>query len=315
MERGPPMSTYAPKAKGGAMRVLVTGAAGFLGSHISEALAQSGHEVYAIDTEQGYTSGRLADFHGVKVISDIASPEFSKNLSLQLDAIVHLAGIGSARDCEANPSHSFDVNVNGTHQVLDLAFRSKARSFVFASSAQVYGFDPKRLPFDEHGPLRMENRYTTHKILGELLCQLYFDNHGITSTILRLFNVYGPGQALGTFIPDMIQKAKTGVIYLEGGGITKDFVYVDDVVRAFCAALDSGYMGVINIGSGRESSLLTVAAYIARMMGARLNQVEYDRSQNTRVQCNPAKAKRVLNWEPQVSLEEGLYATINAWGN
>lgn len=294
------------------MRILVTGAAGFLGSHIAKGLAQEGHEIYGLDTDKGYDSWRVATEDGIEMlVADITRP-WSLQQVPPVDAVIHLAAIAAPRECDANPSLAYNVNVNGTQQVLQWAHRCGATRFVLASSAHVYGVSPKYLPTDERGPLWLQDSYTITKILGEHLCHLYYDNHGLNSTILRLFNTYGPGQTAGYFVPDMIQKAQTGTIELKGAGVTKDFIYVDDVVRAFCAALHNPSAVTLNIGTGRESTLESVAAYIARKMGASLNLVPYDRSQDTRMQCDPAKAKRVLGWEPSVSLEEGLDATINA---
>ena len=160
------------------------------------------------------------------------------------------------------------------------------------------------MPTDEIHPLWLQNNYTVTKILGEQLCQLYHNSHGLSYTVLRLYNVYGPGQMAGYFIPDMIAKARDGGINLPGGNTTKDFVFVEDVVQAFLLALQTPYVGHINIGTGVETELASVACQIAHSMGA-----SFSTSPNanaTRMLADIARAKRVLGWRPAISVAEGL---------
>ncbi len=288
------------------MRVLVTGAAGFLGQAVCRALDTS-HEITGVDTAS-IPFGGLA----IKPLySDITTP-----LSLGfcapdgLDAVVHMAAIAAPRTCDADPTLAYDVNVNGTHQVLKLAVEAGAKKFVFLSSAHVYGISPRYMPTDEAHPLHPQETYTTTKILGERLCELYHENYGLSYTTLRLFNAYGPGQLPGYFIPDMIVKARSGGITLNGGGTTKDFVYVDDVARAVLSAIETDYVGAINIGTGSETSLSEVARIISEIKRVDSNIIDGDGG--TRMQADWSRAKQVLDWEPKVDIVEGLRATIKA---
>lgn len=292
------------------MKVLVTGAAGFLGTHIIAELVARDETVVGLDNNWGlHWAGDPAG--GAKITADITQ---TLSHDFQLDAVIHLAAVASPLECNKNPARAFNVNVNGTNQVLQLALKCKAKKFVFLSTSHVYGISPKYLPTDERHPLWLQDYYTTTKILGEELCHLYYDNHGLSYTALRLFNAYGPGQPLGYFIPDIIARARmTHRIDLTFGGVTKDFIFVKDVVRAVCAALSTDFVGPVNIGSGRESGLTWVAGYIAGKLGATLGHVPYDESANTRMQCDWTRAKKVLDWQPCVSLEEGLERTIEAW--
>ena len=224
-----------------------------------------------------------------------------------LDAVIHLAAVSHPRDCDSNPGKAFNVNVNGTHQILKMALESGARKVVFSSSAHVYNIPPAYLPTDETAPLRLNNTYTTTKLLGEQLCDLYWTNHGLSYTVLRLFNAFGPGQALGYYIPDMVEKAKAGRIHLTGGNNTKDWVYVADVARAFVLALESNFVGPINIGTGVETDLHTIAAQIALSEGAEFTASLTD---GTRMCANNQRAKRVLGWEPTTTLRRGLDAVL-----
>ena len=179
-----------------------------------------------------------------------------------------------------------------------------------ASSAHVYGISPRYLPTPESHPLYLQNTYTLTKILGEQLCALYHENHGLSYTTLRLYNAYGPGQGAGYFIPDMMAKAKAGGISLVGGNTTKDFVYVTDVAKAFVLALTTDFVGPINVGTGVETRLGNIAGYIARAAGVEFNSV--DAVDSTRMQANNRRAASVLEWRPTVGVEEGLRACINS---
>ncbi|MFQ6027735.1 MAG: NAD-dependent epimerase/dehydratase family protein [Dehalococcoidia bacterium] len=283
------------------MRVLVTGAAGFLGQHICSLLDTSGHEVIGTDLIQNQWVKSPFDV-------DITVPERFLFNPASLDAVIHLAAIAAPRECDADPARAFNVNVNGTHQVLKLALEAGVKKFVFVSSAHVYGISPRYLPTDERHPLALHDTYTTTKILGEQLCELYYQNHGLSYTTLRLYNAYGPGQRRGYFIPDMIYKARNGGIGELAGATTKDFVYVEDVARGCVSALETPFVGPINIGTGRQCTLFHVAGLIADKVG--VPKAEAVSSSATKMQSDSTRAKRVLDWEPTVRIEEGLDATI-----
>ena len=294
------------------MRVLVTGAAGFLGSHIVTKLLENDADVICFDNRPG------ASVHPKQtwITADItheALVELVASVAGDVDAVIHLAAMAAPRECDSNPSLAFDVNVNGTSQVLQLALRCGAKKVVFSSSAHVYNIPPRYLPTDESHPLHLGTTYTTTKILGEQLCQLYYNNHGLSYVALRLFNAYGPGQGLGYFIPDQIAKATTGKIDLQGSDITKDWVFVEDVADAFVSALDSNFCGPINIGTGVETDLGSIAFMISKAFKAEL--VTSPATVPTRMCADWSRAQRVLGWRPEITLEEGLERTIEAWKN
>lgn len=281
------------------MRVLVTGAMGFLGQHVVHALDEKGHDV------------RWFDIRGERENhADITKP--LPRFPGGIDAVIHLAAMAAPRECDAHPDRAMDVNVNGTHQVLKMALESGAKKFVFSSSAHVYGITPRYLPTPESHPLWLLNTYTLTKILGEQLCQMYFDNHGLSYTTLRLYNAYGPGQSLGYFIPDMAAKAKAGKFHLSGSNTTKDFVYIEDVASAFVAAVETPFVGYFNIGTGTESTLGSVAARIADVYGAEFSCDPENHYEVTRMQADVSRAKRILGWEPKVTIAEGLDALFAA---
>ena len=285
--------------------VLVTGAAGFIGTHVRRALCGSGHKVIGLDV----TPYPMETYGEEGIMADITKP---LPPIPGLDAVIHLAALAAPRECDANPTRAFDINVNGTLQVLRMALDSGATKFVFSSSAHVYGISPHYLPTPESHPLALGNTYTTTKILGEQLCSLYFENHGLSYTTLRLFNAYGPGQALGYFIPDMMKKAKSGDIDLgPGGHVTKDWVWVEDVARAFVLALETPYVGPINIGTGVETALHLIAGRIASENG-HVCKVDAANESATRMCGDIARAERILGWTPKMTLKEGLSGILNS---
>lgn len=289
------------------MRVLVTGGAGFIGQHVVRALAKEGDEVYALDY----------NFAGIRMVPSIREVSGDITIALpfpgmpnEIDCVVHLAAIAAPRECDNNPMLAFNVNVNGTHMVLRYALGAKAKRVVFASTAHVYGISPRYMPTDERHPLWLQDTYTTTKILGEALCERFYDNHDLPYCVLRMFNGYGPGQSLGYFIPDMIEKAQSGRIQLGGSNTTKDFVYIEDIADAYVKAVHSDFVGHLNIGSGVESQLGSVARRIASHFG--VGFVDKPADNATRMQCDFKRAQRVLDWAPLVSLEDGLQRTIEA---
>lgn len=292
------------------MKILVSGSDGFIGRHVCKALRGVGHYVIGLDQHDPLVrvGGIRAEPCDEFIKADITKPLAKID---GLDAVIHLAAIAAPRECDIDPANAYAVNVNGTSQVLKMALESGAKKFVFSSSAHVYDIPPRYLPTDETAKLRLNNTYTTTKVLGEQLCDLYWENHRLSYIALRLYNAYGADQARGYFIPDMISKAQQGDLTLKGGGTTKDFVQVDDVARAFVLALESQFVGSINIGTGNETSLDEVAGRIAVAHGRTLNVTDSFVGA-TRMQADIRRAKQVLGWEPTISLKEGLLDVIRS---
>ena len=278
------------------MKVLVTGSQGFIGRHVCAALRQRGHGVVGLDFAPT-----------AEIVADITQ---TIPMVVGVDAIIHLAALANPRECDTNPAKAFGVNVQGTHQVLKTALQFGVKKFVFSSSAHVYDIPPRYLPTDECHPLRLNNTYTTTKLLGEQLCHLFYENHGLSYTTLRLYNAYGPGQVCGYFIPDILARARDGPVDLQGGNTTKDWVFVADVAMAFVRAVETPYVGAVNIGTGIETPLRDIADVIAAAAGTTVSG--WGTSGATRMRADRQRAKQVLGWEPQLTLQEGLNATIAA---
>lgn len=285
------------------MRVLVTGAAGFLGRAIGKALVAKGHQVTGTDMPVREWDPPPAFFAW-----DITRPWTTIP---ELDAVVHLAAVASPAVCDKDPGLAFRVNVQGTHNVLKLAVAAGAKRFILASSAHAYGISPLYLPTDERAPRSVFDTYTTTKLMSEQLCELFWENYGLSYAAIRLFNGYGPGQQSGYFIPDKIAQAQAGDFELRGAKITKDWVYIDDVVRAYVLALESSFVGAVNVATGVETDLETIGSQIAKAFGVRMTVPPSGLP--TRMCGCYQRAERVLGWRPTITLEEGLDRTIQAW--
>lgn len=291
------------------MSVLVTGAAGFIGLHVIEALKEYGYSVIALDKPDAPNFGKNGGEWVTCDLSKKSDMEFCEK-ELRFDSVIHLAAIAAPNVAQANPDLTFATNVLGTFHILKLAKVVGAKRFVFASSAHVYGISPKYMPTDETHPIALQDTYTTSKILGEQLCELFYTNHNLSYCVLRLFNGYGSGQLSGYFIPDMIAKAKAGLIQLKGGAVTKDFVYIDDVVDAMVKALESCYVGPLNVGTGVQTTLADVARIIATFYEAEFVDLGAGVTGPTHMQADITRIKSTLNWAPKISIEEGLKRTM-----
>lgn len=291
-------------------RVLVTGAAGFIGSHLVLALVKEGYEVVALDIQKealGQFGGEVEKIN-IDMCNNIGMAALGNEL--KVDGVIHLAAMAAPRIAERTPETTFKVNVYGTYNVLKLAKAAGVKKVVFASSAHVYGISPKYMPTDEKHPLALGDTYTSSKILGEQICKLFYENHNICYVALRMFNGYGPGQSLDYFIPSMIRQAMEGHITLRGRYITKDFIFVKDMAGAMITALASDYVGPLNAGTGKQTSLEGVASFIAKMLDAELSFAETDDRGPTHMECDPTRLKS-LGWQPKTTLEEGLTETID----
>ena len=289
------------------MRILVTGAGGFLAQHLIPALLKEGHEVSPIDNLEEFDEKSKK---GIEY-GDIREP-FTFARFKDCEAVIHLAAIAAPDLARRNKAEAFNINVRGTFNILEFARKSGMKKVVFMSSAHVYGISPHYVPTPETHSLTFHDTYTATKVIGEHLCQQFYDSYGLPYTILRLFNGYGPGQSFDYFVPSMVAKASaTRKIVLRGADTTKDFVFVEDVMEAMVRALKTDYVGEINIGSGKQTKLEEVAQYIASKFDAK-----YERDANqppeTHMEAGTTRAEKVLGWKATTPLEEGLDRTMEA---
>lgn len=299
------------------MKIIVTGGAGFIGSHLSEACLAASHEVTIIDD---LSSGRNENVPSAARFEqlDIRSPEAAALvIETAPDVLIHHAAQMNVRVSVDKPAYDADINVLGFINLLEAARQVGTRRVIFASSGgTVYG-EPEQLPCGEDQPLLPVCPYGVSKLAGEQYLYYYSRCYGIGYTALRYANVYGPRQdphgeagVVAIFCRKLIA-GDDPVIYGDGEQ-TRDYVYVGDVVRANMAAIEKNYDGGVNIGTGKETSVNYLAERIIVSLGsdntpsheaARLGEVQ-------RSALDVTLAGEVLGWEPLTSLDEGLVATI-----
>jgi UDP-glucose 4-epimerase len=298
------------------MRVLVTGGAGFIGSHIVEALLEAGHHVAVVDN---LSTGKRDNVPpGVPFYPvDIRDPELADVFARERPEVVsHQAAHVSVPQSVADPMHDASVNVVGLVNVLEQAQRHGARKVILASSVAVYG-DPVALPVTESHPLRPLSPYGLSKWVGERYVELFQHLHGLEFTVLRYANVYGPRQdphgeagVVSIFLSRML--AGEPVTIYGDGEQTRDFVYVKDVAVANLCALERGDGGIYNVSTGRATSVNHLFHVLAEMTS--YHQAPHHgpprRGDVRHSVLDPARAQTELGWRAEMALAEGLAQTV-----
>jgi UDP-glucose 4-epimerase len=283
------------------MRVVVTGGAGFIGSHVAAYLAERGFRVVAVDNLERASAVKRLEEAGVPlVVGDVRRVDLPP-----ADVVVHAAAYINVEESWERPYDYMWNNAAATARVAKQCAETGAR-LVYISSAAVYG-EPQRLPIDENHPTKPLSPYGLSKLAGEQVAQMLAPG----AAVLRLFNVYGPGQTgpYAGVVSKFIERAKRGlppVIYGDGTQ-TRDFIHVADVARLVEVVLDRGAAGVYNVGTGRAVSIRELAAIVMRL--ARLNGEPLytpPRLGDIRHSAADITRARSLGWEPQIEIEEGL---------
>lgn len=301
------------------MNVLVTGAAGFIGSHLVERLATDGHQVRALDCLTSYYDVRqkranldsLSGLPGCQVLElDLRAADLSEVLG-GVDLVFHQAGQPGVRASWDRFDSYVEHNVLATQRLLSVVEGSAVRRFVFASSSSVYG-DAPTYPTSEDDLPEPVSPYGVTKLAAEHLCGVYARNWGVPTVSLRYFTVYGPRQRPDMAMHRMIEAALSGQPFpLFGDGYqTRDFTYVDDVVEANLIAASSNLpIGtVLNVAGGTAASLLDVVEIVEGLTGRSvpLDHRPSERGDVLRTGGSTERAERLLGWRPRVSLVEGL---------
>jgi len=310
------------KGRGRMERTLITGGAGFLGSHLCDFFIGLGHEVICMDN--------LIKKENIENIAPLIGHERFKFIKYdvteylhvegRLDHILHFASLASPKDYLEYPIQTLKVGSLGTHKVLGLAKEKKAR-FLLASTSEVYG-DPKVHPQPESYPGNVDPTvprgvYDEAKRFAEAITMAYHRTHGLQTRIARIFNTYGPRMRLddGRVLPNfMVQALMAKDLSVYGDGIqTRSFCFVDDLVDGIKRLLDSDEVEPVNLGNPEEISILEFAKEIIHLTGSKSRIVFFPLPQNDpRVrQPDITKAKKVLGWEPKVSRQEGLERTLH----
>ena len=309
------------------MRILITGAAGFLGSHLCDRLLTEGHEVIGLDNFITGNQDNLAHLMGNEKFSfqkhDVSNFIFVRG---KVDAVLHFASPASPNPLSASgyfnlPIQTMKAGALGTHNCLGVARANNAR-FLIASTSEIYG-DPLVHPQTEDyagnvDPVGPRAVYDEAKRFAESLTMAYHRAHGVDTSIVRIFNTYGPRMDLedGRALPNLLKQALLGqplTVYGDGSQ-TRSFCYVDDLIEGIVALLYSGEHLPVNIGNQHEMTILQFAETINRIVENKggITFVEDARSVRDPQQRQPdiTRARNILKWEPRVGLDEGLHKTI-----
>lgn len=306
------------------MKIVVTGGAGFIGSHLCEELLEKGKYVICIDnfyTGSEDNVSHLRANENFKLINcDVRDKSRLEEIFKEesVDLVYHLAAVVGVKRTLAKPKEVLDVNIKGTENVLDAALNSMCKKVVNISSSEVYG-SPIEVPEREDGPKNVELPYAIAKLLGEKYSDIYYEKYGLKTTSLRLFNVYGPRQnstpygfVVGIFI-DRALKDKPPIIYGDGFQ-TRDFNYIGDCIEAIILAGERNVAdgNVFNIAAGKPITILDLAELIIELCDKDLQPVfESEREFEIRHRfADISKLRTILGYKSRYSLEEGLKLTI-----
>jgi len=280
-------------------RILVTGASGFIGSHLADELRRRGADVLTLDTRDEIP----IDVRDWREVRDFA------NRSGKLEVVYHLAALMFVPYSFENPREIYEVNVLGTLNILELCRLYNVEKIVFSSS-YTYG-DPQHMPINEKHPVNPTSPYARSKVLAEALCKAYYEDYSLSCTILRSFNIYGEGQNDRFLIPSILKQMPSGKIELMDPEPKRDFLYVSDAVKAYIRAGEYSKSGfdIFNIGYGLSYSVDEIVSKVMKCWGKKVDviyQVLRRRDEIMDVVADVRKAREQLDWEPEIDLDEGL---------
>ncbi|NCU80505.1 MAG: SDR family NAD(P)-dependent oxidoreductase [Acidimicrobiia bacterium] len=316
------------------MKILVTGADGFIGSHVVETLVKSGHDVRAFVLYNSFNSWGWLDEseksirESINVFAgDIRDPHGVDKAVENQEVVLNLAALIAIPYSYHSPDTYIDTNIKGTLNVLQAARRHNVKRVVQTSTSEVYG-TAQYIPIDEIHPLHPQSPYAASKVGADQLALSFHTSFDVPVGILRPFNTYGPRQSARAVIPTIIsQLANNSKVKLGSLSPTRDFTYVQDTANGFLAAAQSDAIvgQTINLGSGFEISIKDTAETIAKLMNVKLELVDDEQrvrpenSEVERLHASIEKAKTVLGWQPQLrglaGFETGLQHTIEWFSN
>lgn len=304
------------------MKVLLTGADGFIGSHLAERLVRDGHNVRAIVLYNSFDSRGWLDSVPEEITSqieflpgDIRDPALMHSAVSGRDAVLHLAALIAIPYSYVAPDLYVQTNIQGTLNLLNAARAAEVGRFIHTSTSEVYG-TAQSVPMSEQHPLQGQSPYSASKIGADQMVNAFYTSFGLPALTLRPFNTFGPRQSARAVIPTIISQLAAGKSTVSLGALspTRDFTYVPDTVSGFAAALTSnaGVGQVVNLGAGFEVSIAETFRIIADVMGVEAKAVsESERlrpadSEVDRLFSDNSKAKRLFGWEPEYTGLEGF---------
>jgi NAD dependent epimerase/dehydratase len=305
-------------------RILVTGADGFIGSHLVEHLLSQGHEVRALCMYNSFNSlGWLSEVSEKKnleiVLGDVRDREICDKITRKIDNVMHLAALIAIPYSFEAPSSYFETNVRGTQNICQSSLLNEVKSVLVMSTSEVYG-TAQFTPMDENHPLQAQSPYSASKIGADSVATSYHHSYGLPLVLARPFNTFGPRQSERAVIPTVINQILKGHQKISVGLVTpiRDLTYVSDTVEALAAISQSSIKdaSVFNIGSGSGISIENLIAKIQEQLGTNLD-VEVDpkrlrpgKSEVHELVCNPIKLEKLIGFKQKVNLEDGLARTI-----
>jgi NAD dependent epimerase/dehydratase len=317
------------------VKVLLTGADGFIGSHLAEELVRDGHDVRAVVVYNSLDSWGWLDSLPADVLSslevvpgDIRDPSLMTSIVTDRDAVLHLAALIAIPYSYVAPDLYVQTNVQGTLNLLNAARTAGLSRFIHTSTSEVYG-TAQYVPMDEKHPLQGQSPYSASKIGADQLVNAFYTSFQLPTVTVRPFNTFGPRQSARAVIPTIISQLAAGRTSIQLGALspTRDFTYVTDTAKGFIAALRStnGLGEVINLGAGFEISIEQTFRTIADIMASDAEVTEDPRrirpenSEVERLYSDNSKAKRLLDWEPELvglgGFRSGLTKTIEWFSN
>ena len=307
------------------MKILITGADGFIGSHLTEMLVKKGYQVKALSQYNSFNNwGWLEDVSCKDMIEiltgDIRDPFFCKSITQDVDIIFHLAALIAIPYSYVAPASYIDTNINGTLNICQAARDNGNIRVIHTSTSEVYG-SAQYVPIDEKHPIQPQSPYSASKIAADAMAMSFFNSFDLPVTIARPFNTYGPRQSARAVIPTLITQIASGAKEIMVGDLTptRDFSYVEDTCRGFVAIADENKTigETINIGSNFEISIGDTLNLIKEIMGTDVEflidkqRMRPNNSEVFRLWCDNAKIKKITDFKPQIDIKVGLQKTIN----
>ena len=304
--------------------VLVTGADGFIGSHLTEMLVRAGAEVTALSQYNSFNNwGWLEDVdlsRNVKVVcGDIRDPHFCRTIVQGNDTVFHLAALIAIPFSYVAPDSYVSTNIQGSLNLVQAARDLGVRRFIQTSTSEVYG-TAQYVPINEEHPLQPQSPYSASKIAADAMVMSYFLSFGTPVTIVRPFNTYGPRQSARAVIPTVITQLLSGKDRLHLGSLhpTRDFNYVEDTCRGFLelAGCPDAVGKTVNVGSNFEISVGDTVALIQEIIGTKVpvetddQRLRPERSEVERLWCDNSKIRALTGFSPRVGIKEGLERTV-----
>jgi len=312
------------------MKILVTGACGFIGSHLVESLVKKGHDVKAFTFYNSRSSNGWIDNvdktikKQIQIVSgDIRDYHFLEQHSKNINIIFHLAALISIPYSYQSPKSYIDTNIIGTYNVLKCAQKNNILKTIITSTSEVYG-SAQKIPIKEDHPLNAQSPYAATKIAADQLALSFYKSYNLPLTILRPFNTFGPRQSARAVIPTIISQLldKNKILKIGSLSPTRDFTYVEDTVDAFISAIKSKNLGeIINVGSKFEISIKNILNIFKKDFGYNFDimidkeRIRPKKSEVQRLFSSDIKARKLLGWKPKynglLGFKKGLEKTLN----